>query len=387
VSEDKENEEEKFDFTPEGEGLLTLGDARMLAVRTAAESPGDYGSTYQGVAMVFEVLESGEDADYYTVTLSVRPQGNFVGTAGQEQFLIGQDGTIAVRQVLSLPTQTSASPADTGRKGGFPMLPVAIGVVVVGIIAAVGVVFVMMGSGGDNIPIAVPAPTETPAPIESATPTTGPTAIPATDMATSTPMAAATPMPTYTPFQTATPRPTATPSPTLTVLPATQLPTPVPQLSLPTSIPTPGDLVTYVHPTGWWQIDYPTDWEVSGENLFYAAFRPPQPLGEYVQPQLSISRFEGGAVFEYANLDTWQSSRFIDQSVTQIVSSRRVVVSGLDAFEEITEWTKTGAFYQIGLYLIVGGDTYWVVAAPNNWPDDEPLSRQLLYSFRLLPTD
>ena len=73
MAEDNEKEEEKFDFTPEGEGLLTLGDARMLAVRTAAESPGDYGNTYQGVAMVFEVLESGEDGDYYTVTLSVRP--------------------------------------------------------------------------------------------------------------------------------------------------------------------------------------------------------------------------------------------------------------------------------------------------------------------------
>ena len=64
-----------------------MGDARMLAVRTAAESPGDYGSTYQGVAMVFEVLESGEDADYYTVTLSFRPQGNFVGTVVRNSFL------------------------------------------------------------------------------------------------------------------------------------------------------------------------------------------------------------------------------------------------------------------------------------------------------------
>ena len=139
MAEDKGKEEEKFDFTLEGEGLLTLGDARMLAVRTAAESPGDYGSTYQGVAMVFEVLESGEDADYYTVTLPVRPQGNFDGTAGQEQFLIGQDGTIAVRQVLS---------SIVRKGGGFPILPVAIGVVVVGIIAAVGAMFLISSSGG-----------------------------------------------------------------------------------------------------------------------------------------------------------------------------------------------------------------------------------------------
>jgi hypothetical protein len=36
VAEDKGKEEEKFDFTAEGEGLLTLGDSRMLAVCTAA---------------------------------------------------------------------------------------------------------------------------------------------------------------------------------------------------------------------------------------------------------------------------------------------------------------------------------------------------------------
>ena len=103
MAEDNGKEEEKFDFTAEGEGLLTLGDARMLAVRTAAESPGDYGRNFRNVTMVFEIAESGEEADYYTVTLSVRPQGNFVGTAGQEQFLIRQDGTITVRQVLTYP--------------------------------------------------------------------------------------------------------------------------------------------------------------------------------------------------------------------------------------------------------------------------------------------
>jgi len=113
--------------------------------------------------MVFEVAESGEDDDFYTVVLSVRPQGNFDGTPGQEQFVVGKEGTIAVRQVLSLPTQTSASPADTGRKGGFPLLPVGIGVVVVGIIAAIGAVVILMSSGGDSVPIFTVLPTETPA--------------------------------------------------------------------------------------------------------------------------------------------------------------------------------------------------------------------------------
>jgi hypothetical protein len=59
VAEDRGKEEEKFDFTAEGEGYIGLADARMLAVRTAAESPGDYGRNFREVAMVFEVVESG----------------------------------------------------------------------------------------------------------------------------------------------------------------------------------------------------------------------------------------------------------------------------------------------------------------------------------------
>ena len=133
-----------------------MGDARILAVRTAAESPGDYGRDFREVAMVFEVVESGEDDDHYNITLSIRPQGNFEGWRGEEQFVIGKNGTVAVRQVLSLPVR---------KGGGFPVIPLAIGLVVVGIIAAVGAVFVLMGSGGDSVPIAVVPPTETPAPV------------------------------------------------------------------------------------------------------------------------------------------------------------------------------------------------------------------------------
>ena len=95
--------------------------------------------------MVFEVAESGEDDDYYTVTLSVRPQGNFNGTSGQEQFVIGKEGTIAVRQVLSDPVRKS---------GGFPLLLVVIGLVVIGIIAVVGAMFAISSSGGGSVQIA-----------------------------------------------------------------------------------------------------------------------------------------------------------------------------------------------------------------------------------------
>jgi hypothetical protein len=53
VAEDKNNEEEKFDFTTEGEGYISLDEARVLAMRTAVETPGNYGSAYQGVGMLF----------------------------------------------------------------------------------------------------------------------------------------------------------------------------------------------------------------------------------------------------------------------------------------------------------------------------------------------
>ena len=172
MAEDRGKEEEKFDFTPEGEGYISLDEARVLAMRTASATPGDYGRNFRRVTMVFEVVESTETEDHYTVTLSFRPQGSFDGTRGQEQFVIGKEGTIALRQVLSSPIQTSASPAGTASKsGGFPLLPVAIGLVLVGAIAAIAAVFVMMSSGGENVPVAAMAPTETPAPTQSLAPT------------------------------------------------------------------------------------------------------------------------------------------------------------------------------------------------------------------------
>ena len=211
-----------------------MGEARILAVRTAVDSPGDYGRDFRRVTMVFEVIESTETEDHYTVTLSFRPQGNFAGSPGQEQFVIGKDGTIAVRQVLS----------SIVRKGGvFPVLPVAIGLVVVGIIAAVGAVFALSGSGGDNVPIAAVLPTESPAPTETQAPadTPAPTETLA-PIETLAPTPTFTPMPTYTPYPTPTPRPTYTPRPTPTarviVVTPTFTPRPTPtKTPRPTSTP------------------------------------------------------------------------------------------------------------------------------------------------------
>ena len=70
VAEDKNNEQEKFDFTAEGERYISLDEARVLAMRTALESPGDYGRNFRRVAMVFEVSSLEETDDFYEVILS-----------------------------------------------------------------------------------------------------------------------------------------------------------------------------------------------------------------------------------------------------------------------------------------------------------------------------
>ncbi len=58
--EDLFDKEDKFDaFTPEGEALsyISLEQARLVAMQTARDDPGNYGSRFRGVRMVYEVVE------------------------------------------------------------------------------------------------------------------------------------------------------------------------------------------------------------------------------------------------------------------------------------------------------------------------------------------
>ena len=71
MAEDQGKEEEKFDFTGEGEavGYISLEQARVLALQTAGETPGEYGSQYtQDISMAFEVVQANEGEDYYDVS-------------------------------------------------------------------------------------------------------------------------------------------------------------------------------------------------------------------------------------------------------------------------------------------------------------------------------
>ena len=89
MAEDQGKEEEKFDFTGEGEAVdyISLAQARVLAMSTARETPGGYGSQYQNVSMAFETVTATEDEDFYNITLSFRPQGDFPESLGKNSLL------------------------------------------------------------------------------------------------------------------------------------------------------------------------------------------------------------------------------------------------------------------------------------------------------------
>ena len=210
MSEGSGKEEEKFDFTPEGEslGYISSAQASLLAMESARENPGEYGRRFRGVHMAFEVAESTEDEDYYNVILFFRPQGQFAGTPGQEQFFIGKEGVIAHRQVLGLPIDVKGR-----RSSAIPML---IGLLVIGAAVAVGVILVgtdLLDSVTDTTPIAGLEPTNTPSP--SPAPSAPGSEVTSTNPKTPTPseITTSTPMPVLTPTEITTATPTLVPTP------------------------------------------------------------------------------------------------------------------------------------------------------------------------------
>ncbi len=89
--EDEEKQEDKFDFTPQGEavGFVTLDQARLIAIQRAREESGNYGPSWQSIPMVFEVVDAEETEDDYSLILSFHPEGEFTGTPGRKSLLGG----------------------------------------------------------------------------------------------------------------------------------------------------------------------------------------------------------------------------------------------------------------------------------------------------------
>ena len=173
---EEDKQEDKSDSTTEGGalGYISLQQARMLAMRTAAEEPSSYGQGLASAGMVYDVAEQKEGEDYYEITLSFRPEGNFAGTPGREQFSIAKDGGIAHRQVVALPIV----------RRSFPMVPAVIAVVALVAVAAVAAIGIGLTTGfgrGNEAVANFSVLTNTPFPIATRPPAPA-TPVPAADL-------------------------------------------------------------------------------------------------------------------------------------------------------------------------------------------------------------
>ena len=259
----KPEEDSKIEFNSDGEtfGYVSEAQARVLAMRIARESPGEYGRGYSNVSMAFAVVDATEDEDYYVITLSFRPEGEFSGTPGQEQFFVQKEGTIAHRQVLSL----------SRRRRQFLDGRVVSAFILIGAAFAAIAALVLVG-GGDDVglvgktgglnelgadPISLDLTPEADsesiksmpmAPVSTPYLRPGVTEPPQTSSSLSTrpPMPTWTPAPTPTP--TPTPLPTQTPMPTWTPQPTwTPVPTPTITVMLPPSGTSKPTMQAYCH--------------------------------------------------------------------------------------------------------------------------------------------
>lgn len=72
MDEEDGKEEEKLEFTPEGEtfGFKSLDQARVLAMEHARDNREFYGPRYSQRALVWEVVSQDESEDYYDIRVS-----------------------------------------------------------------------------------------------------------------------------------------------------------------------------------------------------------------------------------------------------------------------------------------------------------------------------
>ena len=117
AEEEGKKEEEKLEFTPEGEtlGYISLDQARVIALEQARDKSNSYGAKLEGIALVWEVVSAETSEDYYDIKLAFYPAGNFRGDPGVEHLVYVKLGDLRVRQTLKEPSDPStatASPAD-----------------------------------------------------------------------------------------------------------------------------------------------------------------------------------------------------------------------------------------------------------------------------------
>ena len=166
AQDESKKEEEKFDFTSEGEvlGYISLDQARVLAVQHARENTDFYGLRYAEANLVWEVTNQEETEDYYDIRLSYRPAESFRGKPGVEHITIDKTGTIELRQILSQSAKQ--------RSLLVALVGVTIAILVisgVGALALTGTISTSDIFGSKSAP-AIDVPTPTPIPIRAEEP-------------------------------------------------------------------------------------------------------------------------------------------------------------------------------------------------------------------------
>ena len=87
MSEDPGKKDDEFDLSPELEGYISLDEARVLALQHARDNCEVYGR-YAKVELVVEVIGAVQTENFYEVTLSFLPPGDFQ-TLARGQTLAG----------------------------------------------------------------------------------------------------------------------------------------------------------------------------------------------------------------------------------------------------------------------------------------------------------
>ena len=104
MAEQQSNQEATIEFTRGGSSFdnFSLAQARVMAVRTAQATP-TRGRWPMRRKMLFDVLSDNEDESGYTIVVSIRPERDFEGKPGEEQFRFSKAGRFEGRELLSHP--------------------------------------------------------------------------------------------------------------------------------------------------------------------------------------------------------------------------------------------------------------------------------------------
>ncbi len=92
-----------------GSGLISLDQARAIALDQARGNQDFYGRRYRRQDLVWNVVNQEEREDAYRIRITYQPARGFRGEAGVEEFTIDRQGSVQSRRIVSEPV----------RRGGF----------------------------------------------------------------------------------------------------------------------------------------------------------------------------------------------------------------------------------------------------------------------------